>query len=144
MSLQNNVLDLSKTRERDQLTDGHRDNYIGHRAKIGVIIPSTNTAVEYDLQKFMLDGVTWHPSRFWVELSSWQEASDGEGTPINEVFENFLEMIRNEIPLSIRNVMSSEIDHMMLGIEYGWNDTTQRGSNRSWKRPLSSSPGRLR
>ena len=69
------------------------ENYIGARAKIGVIIPATNTGVEYDLQKFNLDGVTWHPSRFWVELRNWQEAAD-KGTPINNVFENFLELIR--------------------------------------------------
>ena len=37
----NNKLDLSLTRERDQLTDGHRDNYIGHRAKIGDISTPT-------------------------------------------------------------------------------------------------------
>ena len=45
-------------------------NYIGHRAKVGVIIPSTNTAVEYDLQRLTaagLRGVTWHPARFFVE-----------------------------------------------------------------------------
>ncbi len=91
------------------------ENYIGSRAKIGVIIPATNTGVEYDLQKFNLDGVTWHPSRFWVELRNWQEAAD-KGTPINSVFENFLELIRPEIPLSIRNVMSAKVDHIMLGM----------------------------
>jgi len=41
------------------------DNWqIAHRAQIGVLIPSTNTGVEYDLAKFNLEGVTWHPSRF--------------------------------------------------------------------------------
>jgi maleate isomerase len=91
------------------------ENYIGSRAKIGVIIPSTNTAVEHDLQKFHLDGVTWHPSRFWVELRNWQEEAD-KGQPINNVFENFLELIRPEIPLAIRNVMSAKVSHIMLGM----------------------------
>ena len=35
------------------------EHYISHRAKIGVIIPSTNTAVEYDLQKLLPRGLTW-------------------------------------------------------------------------------------
>ena len=82
-------------------------NYIGHRAKIGVILPSTNTAVEYDLQKLNLRGVTWHPSRFWVEapvLSS------------DERFLHFLELIRDEIPLSVRNVLTAKPTHMMIGM----------------------------
>ena len=33
-------IDLSRTRDRDQRTQGFLDNYVGHRAKIGVIIPS--------------------------------------------------------------------------------------------------------
>jgi maleate isomerase len=91
------------------------ENYIGTRAKIGVIIPATNTGVEYDLAKFNLDGVTFHPSRFWVELRDWQAEAD-KGKPINNVFEDFLELIRPEIPISIRNVMSAKVDHIMLGM----------------------------
>ncbi len=90
-------------------------NYIGWRAKIGVIIPATNTGVEYDLQKFNLDGVTWHPSRLWIALPNWQEAAD-QGTPIDRVFEHFLELLRPEIPLAIRNVMSANVGHILLGM----------------------------
>ena len=61
------VLDLSRTRDRDQRSKGYLDNYIGHRAKIGVIIPSTNTSVEYDCQRVIPRGVTWHFSRFMIE-----------------------------------------------------------------------------
>ena len=39
------TIDLSRTRDREQRTDGHLDNYIGHRAKIGVIIPSTISVI---------------------------------------------------------------------------------------------------
>jgi maleate isomerase len=93
------------------------DNWqIGKRARIGVIIPSTNTGVEYDLQKFVLDGVTWHPSRFWIELRNWADESNATGEDSNTVFERFLDLIRDEIPLSIRNVMSAEITHLMLGM----------------------------
>ena len=86
------------------------------RARIGVIIPSTNTGVEYDLQKFKIDGVTWHPSRFWIELRNWADESQSTGDDENTVFERFLDLIRDEIPLSIRNVMSADMTHIMLGM----------------------------
>ncbi|WND03536.1 hypothetical protein QGN29_04010 [Temperatibacter marinus] len=93
------------------------DNYqIAKRAQIGVLIPSTNTGVEYDLQKFILDGVSWHPSRFWIELKNWQEEQDKTGEGIDNVFERFLDMMRDEIPISIRNVLSAKINHLMLGM----------------------------
>ena len=89
---------------------------LAQRARIGVIIPSTNTGVEYDLQKIRLDGVTWHPSRFWIELKDWAEESDASGDDANTVFERFLDLIRDEIPLSIRNVLSANMTHIMLGM----------------------------
>jgi maleate isomerase len=93
------------------------DNYqIASRAQIGVIIPSTNTGVEYDLQKFALDGVTWHPSRFWIELRNWAEEVKATGDDTDTVFERFLEIMRDEIPVSIRNVMSAKVNHIMLGM----------------------------
>ena len=84
-----------------------RPNYIGHRAKIGVIIPSTNTAVEYDMQKVNVPGVTWHPSRFWVESPELNN---------DEAFLYFLGLIRKEIPVSIRDVLTSNPSHIMMGM----------------------------
>lgn len=93
------------------------DNYqIARRAQIGVIIPSTNTGVEYDLQKFNLDGVSWHPSRFWIELRNWSEEVDKTGDDENAVFERFLDIMRGEIPISLRNVISAKVNHIMLGM----------------------------
>ena len=93
------------------------DNYqIARRARIGVLIPSTNTGVEYDLQKFLPDGLTWHPSRFWIELRNWADEVEATGDNVNDVFERFLDIMRGEIPVSIRNVLSAEISHMMLGM----------------------------
>lgn len=89
---------------------------VAKRARIGVVIPSTNTGVEYDLQKFILDGVSWHPSRFWIELRNWADESDATGDSSDMVFERFLDLIRDEIPLSIRNVLSAKITHLMLGM----------------------------
>ncbi len=93
------------------------DNYqIAQRARIGVLVPSTNTGVEYDLQKFRVDGVTWHPSRFWIQIANWADESERSGDDFNTVFERFLDALRDELPLSIRNVLSAEITHLMLGM----------------------------
>lgn len=93
------------------------DNYqIAHRAQIGVVIPSTNTGVEYDLQKFNLDGVTWHPSRFWIELRNWADEVESTGDDTDTVFERFLEIMRGEIPVALRNVISAKVGHIMLGM----------------------------
>ncbi|MCO5320701.1 MAG: hypothetical protein M9922_04820 [Microthrixaceae bacterium] len=86
------------------------DNYIGHRAKVGVVIPSTNTAVEYDLQKLSaagLRGVTWHPGRFFVEHT---DLSDDDN------FVHFLELIRETIPSSVRDVLTANPTHIMMGM----------------------------
>ena len=93
------------------------DNYqIARRAQIGVIIPSTNTGVEYDLQKFHVEGVTWHPSRFWIELRNWADESESSGDDSSTVFERFLDIMRGEIPIALRNVISAKVGHIMLGM----------------------------
>ena len=93
------------------------DNYqVASRARIGVLIPSTNTGVEYDLQKISLDGLTWHPSRIWIEIANWADESERSGDDFNTVFERFLDALRVELPISIRNVLSARITHLMLGM----------------------------
>ena len=93
------------------------DNYqVGHRARIGVLIPSTNTGVEYDLQKFAVNGVTWHPSRFWIELRDWADENAKTGEGIDSVFERFLDLMRKELPGAIESVLSAKITHLMLGM----------------------------
>ncbi|MEH6586093.1 MAG: Asp/Glu racemase [Halioglobus sp.] len=107
MKLSEATIDLSKTRDRDQRSDGHLDNYIGHRAKIGVIIPSTNTSVEYDCQRVIPRGVSWHFSRFMVEHA---DLSDDDN------FIRFLEMLRETIGASIESLMTCKPDHVMMGM----------------------------
>jgi maleate isomerase len=86
------------------------ENYIGHRAKVGVIIPSTNTAVEYDIGRLQvagLRGVTFHPGRFFVEHT---DLSDDDN------FVTFLKLIRETIPLSVRDVLTCNPTHIMMGM----------------------------
>ena len=107
MTEQFGTIDLSKTRDRDQLTDGHKDNYIGHRAKIGVVVPSTNTSVEYDCQQFIVRGVTWHTTRFYIEHA---DLSDDKN------FLHFLDLLRQTIGDSIQSLMTCKPDHVMMGM----------------------------
>ena len=100
-------IDLSRTRDREQMTDGHQDNYIGHRAKIGVVVPSTNTSVEYDCQRFLPRGVSWHTTRFYIEHT---DLSDDDN------FIRFLELLRETIGDSIRSLMTCKPDHVMMGM----------------------------
>ena len=107
MNFENAKLDLSKTRDREQKTDGHQDNYIGHRAKIGVVIPSTNTAVEYDCQRILPRGVTWHTTRFMIEHTDLSDDAN---------FIRFLELLRETIGSSIESLMTCKPDHVMMGM----------------------------
>lgn len=107
MSLSEASIDLSRTRDRDQRTAGYLDNYVGHRAKIGVIIPSTNTSVEYDCQRVIPRGVSWHFSRFMIEHA---DLSDDDN------FIRFLEMLRQTIGASIDSLMTCKPDHVMMGM----------------------------
>jgi len=101
------MIDLSRTRDREQKTDGHQDNYIGHRARIGVVVPSTNTSVEYDCQRFLPRGVTWHTTRFYIEHT---DLSDDDN------FIRFLELLRETIGASIQSLMTCKPDHVMMGM----------------------------
>ena len=96
-----------KLRDRDQHTGGYRDNYLSYRARIGVLVPSTNTAVEYDLQKVIPRGVTWHVARFMInnaDLSS------------DKSFVNFLDDLRETIGSSIESLLTCRPDHVLMGM----------------------------
>ena len=101
------TIDLSKTRDRNQRTAGFLDNYVGHRAKIGVIIPSTNVSVEYDCQRILPRGVSWHFARFYI---SHPDLSD------DAKFVRFLELLRETVPDAVRDVLTCKPDHIMMGM----------------------------
>lgn len=84
-----------------------QEPWIGSRARIGVIIPSTNIGVEYDCQRILPPGVTWHFARFFVgqpDLSS------------DDMFLAFIDAIRKTIPDAIRDIMTCEPSYIMMGM----------------------------
>ena len=81
--------------------------WIGTRGRIGVVLPSTNIGVEYDCQRIIPEGVTWHFGRFFVgqpDLSS------------DNMFLAFIDAIRETIPDAIRDIMTCEPSYIMMGM----------------------------
>ena len=83
------------------------ERWIGERARIGIAIPSTNIAVEYDCQRIIPEGVTWHFGRFFIEV---RDLSDDAG------FLRFVAAIQDTIPLSMRDLVTAEITYAMMGM----------------------------
>lgn len=84
-----------------------QEPWIGPRSRTGVIIPSTNIAVEYDCQRIIPPGVTWHFGRFFVrqpDLSS------------DDMFLAFIDAIRETIPDAMRDIMTCEPSYIMMGM----------------------------
>ena len=84
-----------------------QEPWIGARGRIGVIIPSTNIGVEYDCQRIIPPGVTWHFARFFVkqpDLSS------------DDMFLAFIDAIRETIPDAMRDIMTCEPSYIMMGM----------------------------
>ncbi|MCX7314904.1 MAG: Asp/Glu racemase [Hyphomicrobiales bacterium] len=84
-----------------------QEPWIGHRGRLGVIIPSTNVGVEYDCQRFIPEGVTWHFGRFWVEQPDLSS---------DNMFLAFIDAIRKTIPDAIRDIMTCEPSYIMMGM----------------------------
>ncbi|MGI9644736.1 MAG: maleate cis-trans isomerase family protein [Ilumatobacteraceae bacterium] len=80
---------------------------VGYRAKIGVIVPSTNTVVEHDLMQVRPPGVTFHSGRFLVEFPDLSS---------DDAFLYFLDKIRETIPDAVRDLMTCQPDHILMGM----------------------------
>jgi len=84
-----------------------QEPWIGARGRIGVIIPSTNIGVEYDCQRIIPPGVTWHFARFFVEQPDLSS---------DDMFLAFIEAIRETIPHALRDIMTCEPSYIMMGM----------------------------
>jgi maleate isomerase len=81
--------------------------WIGSRGRIGVIIPSTNIGVEYDCQRIIPSGVTWHFARFFVEQPDLSS---------DNMFLAFIDAIRKTIPDAMRDIVTCEPSYIMMGM----------------------------
>jgi maleate isomerase len=91
----------------NRLAEGALPDVTGYRAKIGVIVPSTNTVVEHDAALLRPHGVTFHTGRMYID----DPAMDTDHT-----FEALIKQIRASMADALRDVMTAEPDLMMMGM----------------------------
>ncbi|MFJ6654321.1 hypothetical protein ACIQLJ_16145 [Microbacterium sp. NPDC091313] len=77
------------------------------RAQFGLILPSTNTVVEAEFNWMRVDGVSWHTGRIYIP----QPALDDDAS-----FVSFLENLRTEIGRAVRDVVTAEVDSLVMGM----------------------------
>jgi maleate isomerase len=76
------------------------------RAKIGVIIPSTNTSVEADYNELAPPGVSFHTARVFINNSI--DSDDKAATT--------LQQIRDGSAKAVHDVSTCQPDHLVLGM----------------------------
>ncbi len=80
---------------------------LGYRAKIGIVVPSTNTTMEPEMHSMSPAGVTFHTARLYLAQSSVR--SPEEAQKVAAAFQDALET-------AIRDVTTAAIDHLMIGV----------------------------
>ncbi|WP_144875916.1 arylmalonate decarboxylase [Microbacterium sp. 1.5R] len=77
------------------------------RAQFGLILPSTNTVVEAEFNWMRVEGVSWHTGRIYIP----QPVLDDDAS-----FVSFLENLRVEIGRAVRDVVTAEVDSLVMGM----------------------------
>jgi maleate isomerase len=80
---------------------------IGYRKRIGLVVPSTNTTVQPETESLRVPGVTCHTGRVTIKER-----------PLNteEAFLEHMQMMRDGIGVAIDQIMTADLDHLILGI----------------------------
>ncbi|MGY1841314.1 MULTISPECIES: maleate cis-trans isomerase family protein [unclassified Modestobacter] len=77
------------------------------RAVLGVVVPSTNTVVEDEYNRMRPAGVSFHAGRIFIAKPGLADDAD---------FEAFLEDLRIQIDVAIRDVVTCEPDRIVMGM----------------------------
>lgn len=80
---------------------------VGFRAKMGVIIPSTNTVVEADFADMKVPGVTFHSGR--IHIGQPNLGSD-------KAMEELLAQVDKAIEVAARDVLTCLPDYLVMGM----------------------------
>lgn len=81
---------------------------VGYRAKVGMVIPSTNTVVEADCYTTRLDGVTFHAGRIYNPMRPTND---------DHSFQAMITHMEERIGDAVRDVMTCEPDHLIIGAD---------------------------
>lgn len=87
---------------------------LGHRGKIGIVVPSTNTVVQPEMEAMRPAGVTNHVGR--MAIPNMALGSDAD-------FERLMALLAAAEGAAVEGVMSCAPDHLVLGLsaETFWN-----------------------
>jgi len=80
---------------------------LGYRSKMGVVVPSTNTVMEPELYAMALPGVTFHIARMYLAQSAMGSAEQAQAV---------VEAFRSALAVAIRDVMTMDPDHLLIGV----------------------------
>jgi len=80
---------------------------LGYRAKMGVVVPSTNTTMEPEMHFMAPCGVTFHTARIYLAQSSVRSPEEAR---------NAVEAFQTALGIAIRDVTTAEIDHLLIGV----------------------------
>lgn len=80
---------------------------LANRHVFGVVVPSTNTAVEDEYYRFRAPGVSFHAGRILIRNAVLNSDED---------METFLEDLRGEIGAAVESVMTCKPDSLIMGM----------------------------
>lgn len=80
---------------------------LGYRAKIGVVVPSTNTTMEPEMHSMAPAGVTFHTARLYLAQSSVRTPQEAQRAAA---------AFQDALKIAIRDVATAELDHLMIGV----------------------------
>jgi maleate isomerase len=100
------------------------------RALFGLIVPSTNTVVEAEFNWMRPEGVSWHAGRIYIPNGDLSDDSS---------FVAFLEGLRTEIGRAVRDVITADVDYLVMGMsaETFWGGGEGADKFAEWMRELS-------
>lgn len=100
------------------------------RAQFGLILPSTNTVVEAEFNWMRAEGVSWHTGRIFIPDPVLSD---------DETFVKFVENLRVEIGRAVRDVVTAEVDYLVMGMsaETFWGGRDGAARFAEWMKELS-------
>jgi maleate isomerase len=82
----------------------------GWRAKVAVIVPSTNTVVEHDMAEWRPAGLTFHAGRMHITNPNLSN---------DEEFEGLITQLDATIEAAVDRVLTCKPDYMLMGMSAG-------------------------
>ena len=80
---------------------------LGYRAKMGQLVPSTNTVMEPETHAMAPPGVTFHTARIFLAQPSIRSADEARRAA---------DAFREALQIAVRDVLTAQPDHLLIGV----------------------------